>query len=241
MADGGHEGKGPGDDAQPVIPDFETEEALVAFICSRLDELGLTDFCLFADERNKRVRGVFCRTTPNQFHLRYIKLKCYPVDPVVLRLRTATAAFTWSSLDFTAMSARQLAIFDVARKFAFRNGVAVPLPLPNRELAIFTTYSTREDISDDTVVAVGDLARQAMAGYIQISGGAIPELKALSEREQEVLTWAARGKSNAEIAIILTLSDKTVEYHWLSIRKKLNASNRTMAVAIAIARSLIHP
>lgn len=57
----------------------------------------------------------------------------------------------------------------------------------------------------------------------------------LAQRETETLTWAARGKTSAEIAQILGLSERTVDFH------KPGVANRTQAVAKAAAGQLIEP
>ena len=61
----------------------------------------------------------------------------------------------------------------------------------------------------------------------------------LSEREKEVLTWSKRGKSSWEISAILNISERTVNFHVNNIMQKLNAVNRTQAVAVAIERGII--
>ena len=61
----------------------------------------------------------------------------------------------------------------------------------------------------------------------------------LSKREQEVLQWAAEGKTEWEIGTILGLSEHTVEKFIRSARGKLHAGNRTHAVAQAIRLGLI--
>jgi DNA-binding NarL/FixJ family response regulator len=60
----------------------------------------------------------------------------------------------------------------------------------------------------------------------------------LSNREREVLTWASRGKTSAEMAIILGLSERTVNFHCDQAMRRLDAVNRTQAVATAIAHGL---
>jgi DNA-binding NarL/FixJ family response regulator len=61
----------------------------------------------------------------------------------------------------------------------------------------------------------------------------------LSHREVEVLTLAARGLTNKEIAQHLFISDKTARNHVVSCLEKLGANDRTEAATTAIRRGLI--
>jgi DNA-binding response OmpR family regulator len=63
----------------------------------------------------------------------------------------------------------------------------------------------------------------------------------LAEREVETLTWAARGKTSAEIATILGLSKRTVDFHINNARGKLGVITRTQAVMKACSGQLISP
>jgi DNA-binding CsgD family transcriptional regulator len=53
----------------------------------------------------------------------------------------------------------------------------------------------------------------------------------LTGREREVLSWVARGKTNAEIAELLWLAPSTVRKHLENVYAKLGVSTRTAAVA----------
>jgi DNA-binding NarL/FixJ family response regulator len=64
-------------------------------------------------------------------------------------------------------------------------------------------------------------------------------VEALTERELEVLTLAARGFTNKAIAVQLSISDRTVQGHLAHIFDKLQAGSRTEAVMRAIARGWI--
>ncbi len=64
---------------------------------------------------------------------------------------------------------------------------------------------------------------------------------ALNERELECLTWSARGKTSPEIATILGLSKRTVNFHVENACRKLNVSTRTEAVVKATSGRLINP
>ncbi|MFQ5873249.1 MAG: response regulator [Dehalococcoidia bacterium] len=61
-------------------------------------------------------------------------------------------------------------------------------------------------------------------------------LSQLSEREQEILTLIAEGRTNKEIAEIVCLSDKTVKNYVSSILGKLGLSRRSAAAAFMATR-----
>jgi DNA-binding NarL/FixJ family response regulator len=65
----------------------------------------------------------------------------------------------------------------------------------------------------------------------------IPELTA---REKEVLHLIVAGKSNQEIGAALFITEATVKAHVNSILSKLNVSDRTQAVTVALRRGIVH-
>ena len=64
---------------------------------------------------------------------------------------------------------------------------------------------------------------------------------ALNGRELECLTWSARGKTSPEIATILGLSKRTINFHIENACRKLNVATRTEAVGKAASSRLIDP
>ena len=74
-------------------------------------------------------------------------------------------------------------------------------------------------------VAHGDLERGADSG--------------LSSREMEVLACLSQGKTTAQIAVELFISENTVKTHVRHILEKLEASNRAEAVSKATQMGLI--
>jgi len=65
-----------------------------------------------------------------------------------------------------------------------------------------------------------------------------PYSHGLSPREAEVLAWAARGKTNWEIATILSVRRRTVATHLERIYAKLDVTSRSAAVARVFGRPL---
>ena len=68
--------------------------------------------------------------------------------------------------------------------------------------------------------------------------GLMPTRMPLSERERQIMTWVAMGKTNPEIGCILHISGFTVKNHLKSIYTKLDVTNRAQAVAKLTGLSL---
>lgn len=63
----------------------------------------------------------------------------------------------------------------------------------------------------------------------------------LTQRELEILGLIRNGKKNKEIAGNLEIAETTVNFHIKNLTSKLQANDRTHAVAIAIRRGLLEP
>lgn len=74
-----------------------------------------------------------------------------------------------------------------------------------------------------------------MTGAIQASQSTEP----ISDREREVLEYAASGLTNRGIGLKLSISDRTVQGHLASIYAKLQVNSQTEAVTKALQLGLI--
>ena len=92
------------------------------------------------------------------------------------------------------------------------------------------------------VLALGELARQALAEARDLATSLEPHPPTghpFSPREFEVLTLAAEGLTNKEIAYRLGLSERTVQFHMNSVFNKTGTSSRTEAATLALQRGWI--
>jgi DNA-binding NarL/FixJ family response regulator len=108
-------------------------------------------------------------------------------------------------------------------------------------------YLLKDTEADELCRAI----KAAAAGQVQLSPHAAARLmrevrapespEPLSDRETEVLRLLAQGHSNKEIAVSLTLSDKTVKTHVSNILGKLGVPSRTQAALYAVRVGIVSP
>jgi len=83
--------------------------------------------------------------------------------------------------------------------------------------------------------------RLSDGGEDAAAGAADDLLSSLTSREREVFVEMAAGRTNAEIAVTLTLSDATVKTHVGRILAKLGLRDRVQAVIMAYESGITRP
>jgi two-component system, NarL family, response regulator len=130
---------------------------------------------------------------------------------------------------------------------------------PQARFVVLTTYEGDEDIHQALAAgaqgyiikgmpheALIDALRKVHAGGrflprpVKMALASRTPNSELSSRERQVLTLLARGRSNKEIANELGITEATVKCHVSVILMRLNASDRTQAVVVALHRGLVH-
>jgi LuxR family transcriptional regulator, quorum-sensing system regulator CciR len=98
-------------------------------------------------------------------------------------------------------------------------------PVDRNKLDLTEEFKTYRD-------AFGIYARTFIATYVHTMGNAqaLPSQSRLSKREVECLRWAAIGKTDLEISMIMSRSRATVRFHIHNAAIKLNAVNRSQTV-----------
>ncbi|MEI6640949.1 MAG: LuxR C-terminal-related transcriptional regulator [Novosphingobium sp.] len=119
-----------------------------------------------------------------------------------------------------------------------RAAIVVPVHLPFGQIGAvsFNPLDTAMTDLEEAFASHGDAfglyARTFIASYVQVMGArqALPPGSRLSKREVECLRWAAIGKTDLEISMIMSRSRPTVRFHIHNASTKLNAVNRSQTV-----------
>jgi DNA-binding CsgD family transcriptional regulator len=173
--------------------------------------------------------------------------------PVALACNSRSRPFFWEARGESkawfgqALITEQREILDYYRLCA-RVGVTVPIHRAGGKIGYVSWFSTspgqaREmwQNQDDDLFLLSHSYLQHLDQLEQFSASKTDqgEVMLLTPRELECLTWAARGKTEEEIALILGRSQGTAHFHLCNAAAKLNASNRVHAVAKACSLGLI--
>lgn len=171
--------------------------------------------------------------------------------PVGRHCGQTTEPFLWDcEADDTAWYGSRLLPEQQAVLHHYRNDVSGGITVPVRRAGKtgYVSWCSREHEQlrrgyDSTLSSIHLISYTFIRQLDRISSAARAEPEAtksiLTPREVECLTWAARGKTTEEIALILHRSSETVDFHLSNAMLKLDAKNRAHAVAIACVRGLL--
>lgn len=101
---------------------------------------------------------------------------------------------------------------------------------------------TAIDSSVDTRSALTLIATTAFHAAQRLAGPNEPaSMPHLSDRELQVMRWVASGRRQADIALMLGLSERTIENHLRRIRKRLGATSTAQAMHLVVRSGSLKP
>jgi LuxR family quorum sensing-dependent transcriptional regulator len=165
------------------------------------------------------------------------------IDPVLEKASNTLEPFAWSEVRLDRHKEPDAYnMMSEAKEFGLKTGFMVPVLTQSGDHGGVTFSSDRFEASAEArralhligLSAYGKVRAMLHARRIQDS----PPPR-LSAREIEVLKWCSSGKSSSAIGEILAVTEATVETYVTRACRKLDACNRTQAVAEAIRHRLI--
>lgn len=184
---------------------------------------------------------------PTDFRdLRYARFAQSTTDPVKRHVQRRLPPLSWSSQGRVGgiqipVPDRAKQILGIAGEHELKAGITVPIEASGERFAL-TTFATRSTTNErDLVPTIGAaflLANTLHQAALSIASTEV--LKSpLSPRELEVISLTSKGKTQKEVARLLSISPKTAANHSEAARRKLAAGTITEAVRICVDLKLI--
>jgi LuxR family quorum sensing-dependent transcriptional regulator len=177
-------------------------------------------------------------TRPREYVANYIEKNHVARDPAVTELRRTLSPFSWSDIrERRGLTRPELRIIDEAREFDVRDGMTIPIVTRSGTITLFCPCGRDPNVSQRARAAVeiiGIYANHALKRAVLQQQRTEAVRTPLTPREREIMQWVASGKTDDEIADILSISTTTVTTHVEHAKQKLDAFRRTYAVVQAI-------
>ncbi|NLS00314.1 LuxR family transcriptional regulator [Rhizobium sp. P38BS-XIX] len=163
-----------------------------------------------------------------------------PTSPVLRRLRTSTLPFVYEVASSPNREEHKsqlvIALFE---RFRMTRFIYLPTHDASGIRGAVSLAGDREAFSSQEIKDLFYIAIHVFDRLAEIRSLDVRVIDALTDREIDCLNWTAAGKTSAEIADILSLSEHTVNHYLNRATKKLDTVNRTQAVAKALRIGLI--
>jgi DNA-binding CsgD family transcriptional regulator len=199
---------------------------------------------VFAHLSRKADVAVLAADCPDGYAGMYFSRKYHLIDPILRQTLIARQPFTWDPIASDGKrSANEKEFFNECKDIGVHGGVTMPFHNPDGSTHVMSVSLRDGPIPDPRRVPfVYALAAQTWVRYsaLQAEGIDVGEKQIrLTARERECLSWAKDGKTNWEISQIISVAERTVEFHIGNAMRKLNAGNRITAIVIAIQEGFI--
>jgi LuxR family quorum-sensing system transcriptional regulator CciR len=220
------------------VRELETEEALAGAIADVARDLGFRYFALthHVDVRRSSA-AIRIHNYPDGWAEWFDEQSLGTADPVHRATNVTSVGFAWSKLpDMIPLTAADREVLDFARREGIGDGFTVPAHVPGEAhgSCSFACVSGERFAHEHLALLqlVGAFAFEAARRMRRLELAAEPVR--LTARQRECMIWAARGKSDWEIARILGISEDTVGEHFRNAHERYGVSKRTLATVHAL-------
>jgi DNA-binding CsgD family transcriptional regulator len=169
---------------------------------------------------------------PEEWFTVYEQEKLYEIDPIVSYHCKYFETQLWAETYKKYKDSVSPKFISDAGCFGLKFGITSGTKTNYNNLGSIITFSNNKNHFKERHKAIMDI-------IIPHLHQALLRVHKESKREKEILYWMREGKSNWEISMILNISERTVKFHIQNIERKLDAVNKTQAVAVAMDQELI--
>jgi LuxR family quorum-sensing system transcriptional regulator CciR len=217
---------------------LETEEALAGALADVSRDLGFRYFALthHVDVRRSSA-AIRIHNYPDGWAEWFDEQSLGATDPVHRASNVTSVGFIWSKLpEMIALTDKDRRVLDLARREGIGEGFTVPAHVPGEAHG-----------SCSFACAPGELFAEQHLPLLQLVGAFAFEAARrmrrdrfsegpiqLTDRQRECVMWAARGKSDWEIARVLGVSEATVGEHLRHAYERYGVGKRTLVAVHAL-------
>ncbi len=184
---------------------------------------------------NNRTKPVRFNNYPDEWNNLYNQAHFFDVDPVVKHCKSSVLPIVWEEKTFKDSPN----LCSLAQSYGVHLGWTQAVHDFQGVFSMLTLGRSKGAVTPEELYEkAGQVlwlchAMHAAVAQTYAASPSINPAKKLTSRETEILKWSAMGKTAADIATILCLSERTVGFHICSCFKKLGVNNKIAAVLCA--------
>lgn len=229
-----------------AVMDAESEKSLLELVRKIASGLGFDHFMLGVEVSRPLLKPVQHVSSgyPLRWQRIYAERDYVWKDPTVTHCQLHANPLIWSEQMY---SERNRELWEEARAHGISHGLSVPVHDRPGTKSMFSLAR------DQALAPEGPEVERVLAGarvlasctHVAMTRIIVPDLLQASDpkltpREKECLVWTAKGKTAAEIGMILNISEATAVFHLNNVVRKFNVANKTQAIAVGVAMGIVH-
>ncbi|MTH45256.1 helix-turn-helix transcriptional regulator [Intestinirhabdus alba] len=178
---------------------------------------------------------------PTWFNI-YLERKYQFIDPVIIRALSSVEDFFWENKVSLTSGYNLTRIFNESYEHNVYQGRTFPLHDYMNNLVVLSIISQKDSgiemnlCRSHIMLFLVQLHQKTLNLYSKVNQ---KKNVFLSPREQQILKWVSSGKTYAEVAVILSITERTVKFHMSNAMKKLGVNNARHAVKLGMELRLL--
>lgn len=178
---------------------------------------------------------------PEEWFKRYMSRAYVEIDPIARNCFATTEPFAWNevAIDEDSRSVAQKFMGE-ASEFGLSAGLCVPVHTEDAMQGCVSFGGTGFD-TDPKIKMILHMVSLYAHGRLRLLRRKpwLGDVSTLTQRECEVIEWASSGKTSQDIADILGISKRTVDFHFVNAGRKMGTATRIHTVAEAVRYRMV--
>lgn len=177
---------------------------------------------------------IFADLWPKPWSTHYFENNLVTHDPCASLCLRTNQLFSWRSVALRSLADNENAVMKSAEAFGLKDGFCLPLHGASGQVGVISLAGKRIERWSSlrsVIESSGFCAYQKILRLREESTHPV-----LTKRQAEICDWIATGKTAAETATILGITEATVERHLRDTRERLGTVNRVQTIVAAIKR-----